>query len=124
MGPLDTPLHKAVKAGNFQDVKVLILSGIDINEKDDFNRTPLYYAVCVSNDMTSIVNILLQNGADPNTADSNLMTPLHIAVQCEFIEIVKMLIAKNAKINTKNSAGSTPLHLAAGRGHNLELKRA
>ena len=31
MDPLETPLHKAVKAGNIQDVKALILNGVDIN---------------------------------------------------------------------------------------------
>ena len=45
MDPLETSLHKAVKAGNIQDVKAFILNGVEINAKDQSNRTPLYLAV-------------------------------------------------------------------------------
>ena len=38
MDPLETPLHKAVKAGNIQDVKMLFLHGVEINATDKFNR--------------------------------------------------------------------------------------
>ena len=74
MDPLETPLHKSVKAGNIPDVKALILNGVDINAKDNLNKSPLYYAVLQKK--ASIVNTLLQNGADPNTKDSTLVTPL------------------------------------------------
>ena len=62
-----TPLHKAVKAGNIQDVKMLFLHGVEINATDKFNRTPLHHAVLKN--MVPIVKILLQNGADPDAAD-------------------------------------------------------
>ena len=63
MDPLETPLHKAVIAGNIQDVKMLFLHGVEINATDKFNRTPLHHAVLKN--MVPIVKILLQNGADP-----------------------------------------------------------
>ena len=62
MDPLETPLHKAVKAGNIQDAKALILSGVEINARNRFTKTPLHYAVCQN--MVPIVKLLLQNGAD------------------------------------------------------------
>ena len=39
---LSTPLHEAVKAENYQDVKALILIGAEINAKDGNNETPIY----------------------------------------------------------------------------------
>ena len=104
MDPLETLLHKAVKAGNIQDVKALILNGVDINATEKFNRTPLYLAVLQNK--VPIVNILLQNGADPDVADSVQRTPLHGAAAFDYIEIVKMLIAKDAKIRVETSLGS------------------
>ena len=118
MDALETPLHKAVKSGNIQDVKALILNGVEINALDKFKRTPLYHAVFQN--MATIVTILLQNGADPNV--SILTTPLHIAARFGFLEIVKIFIAKDAKIDAKDSHGFTPLHWAIMKGRNFVLE--
>ena len=114
MDPLENLLHEAVKIGNIQDVKALILNGVEINAQ---NR--VCYAVFQN--MATIVTILLQNGADPNVKDSILSTPLHIAALYGFLEMVKMLVAKNAEINANDIFGYTPLHQAAMEGHDLVL---
>ena len=75
MDPLDTPLHIAVRAGNIQDVKELILNGAEINAKDKRDESPLFQAA--KSNLVSIAKILLQNGADVNARDSYLQTPLH-----------------------------------------------
>ena len=44
MDPTNTQLLTAIKCGNIQDAKALILSGVEINCKDNYSRTPLHIA--------------------------------------------------------------------------------
>lgn len=44
-------------------------------------------------------------------------TPLHIAVECNYVEAVDLLLAKDAVCDHKNNLGRTPLHLAAKKGY-------
>ena len=99
MDPLETPLHKAVKAGNIQDVKALILKEGEIKSKDNLNRTQLHHAVF-----------------------ENIGPKLHIPKGFGFIEIIKMPTAKDANIDAKDSSGFTPLHRAAMKGYDLVLE--
>ena len=57
MDPLDTPLHKAVRAGNIQDVKALILNGAEIDAKNKHDETPLFQAA--KSNLVSIAKIYL-----------------------------------------------------------------
>ena len=77
MDPLYTPLHKAVRSGNIQDVKALISSGVEIDAKGKTQEMPLFEAA--RNNLVSIAKLLLQNGADVNARDSVLQTPLHFS---------------------------------------------
>ena len=92
MGPFDIPLHKAVRDGNIEDVKTLILNGAEINSMDVSNRTPLDWAVCKNQIL--IAKLLLQNGADVNIIkdDTIFDTPLHVASGFGCLEMVEMLI--------------------------------
>ena len=59
------------------------------------------------------VHRLLQEGADPNTADRDRVTPLHLAVQSDSPEAVNHLLKANANPNAPDTDGATPLHYAA-----------
>ena len=63
MDPLDTLLHKAVRAGNIKYVKALILNGVAINAKNRYGGTSLCLAA--EKNLVSIV----QNGADTSARD-------------------------------------------------------
>ena len=52
-------------------------------------------------------------GADVNTKDESLRTPLHWAAEGGHKEVAVLLIAKGADVNAKDSRGWTPLHLTA-----------
>ena len=59
------------------------------------------------------MNLLLQNGADPNIPDNNGYTSLHWMTISNDPTAVQLLIGDNADVNAKCKAGQTALHLAA-----------
>ncbi|KAI9692467.1 MAG: hypothetical protein M1822_006698 [Bathelium mastoideum] len=64
------------------------------------------------------VNLLLSCGADADEANSDSMTPMHIAAQHGHVDIIRILIKKGAKMS--QAAGQhcrTPLHCAVLEGH-------
>ena len=73
-----TPLMQAAKAGNDWQIKKLLNSGADIQERDAEGWTALMYAVRYQQD-SSIVQLLLENGALIRTRNSYNFTPLLLA---------------------------------------------
>ena len=85
------------------------------------------------NEVTSIIQTLLQHGADPNLSNKNHVTPLHIAAAIpssvvsqstaqstnESVlipvgpQITTLLIKSGAKTDVETISGKTPLHVAA-----------
>ena len=67
----------------------------------------------------AIVEFLLKNGADVNTAARNAqkVTALHGAVARRDVEIAKMLLERGADANAKQERGFVPLHDAAANGN-------
>ena len=66
------------------------------------------------------IRFLSQEGANPNIADKNGVTPLILATQIGFVEGAEALIAAGAQVDVANSAGETPL-ITAVHNRNLEL---
>ena len=86
------------------------------------NHTALHKAVFGSH--LDVVEFLLEKQADPNIADKEGNTPLHLAIKifvnkkfpffsesAEF-SIIELLINNNANIDAKNAEGETPLDYA------------
>ena len=67
-----TPLHAASQMGHIRYVKSLVEHGANVNDKDNFLRTPLTMAVVKSERFDKdVIKMLLQRGADPNARSSN-----------------------------------------------------
>ncbi|CAB0030107.1 unnamed protein product [Trichogramma brassicae] len=68
---------------------------------------------------TTIMEMLLRGGADPNSANKEGLTPLHIISEddydCEIVELFFQIndeLNQRVQINVRDKLGNTPIHLA------------
>jgi ankyrin repeat protein len=116
------PLSAAVYQANYVErldiVKLLIEHGAEINGRDRWDKTPLFFTCeCQKNEQKQAAitaEFLLKHGANINHKDKVEQTPLHCAVKVGNHYATELLINKGAKVNEINNQGGTPLHLAAG----------
>src|SRR5262245_60331607 len=113
--PLHWSLHDEAK------VRLLLSRGAAINAKQVEGRTPLYIAASMGQG-ASLVNLLLENSANPALATANGMTPLMATSVRGDVEAMTLLVDKNADVNTRNGAGETALMFAATNGSRAAVK--
>lgn len=132
--PGNSRLVAAAEGGDLEEVKRLLVRGMDANEKD---WALIKAASRAPHGRTEIVELLLETGANANAQTpiddpGSLVLPgfglvvvaaiggetaLMGAAQGGYIETVKVLLARGAEVNTKNGRGETALMQAVGRGH-------
>lgn len=113
------PLIKASKEGNLEDVKKLIISGVDVNAKadviSDWGKTALMEASLRG--YVDIVKALLKAGADVNAKDDYGDTALLFASGKGYYDIVKSLLSAGAAVNVQTTgSGTTALISASANG--------
>lgn len=78
--------------------------------------TPLHIAS--ANNFQSIVDVLMNAGADVNAKIQYDQMPMHLALRSNHTEILKILIKRGADVNCKDTrAQLTPLQLALSENH-------
>jgi ankyrin repeat protein len=115
--PYETPLYRAVNVGHFELTKLLIKSGVNVNEACH-DETPLCNAAFYG--YTEIVKLLIDANADVNQADRDGTTPLYMAIMFNKTDVVKLLIENNANVNQATIGTRTPL-FAAAEDSNFEV---
>lgn len=105
----ENPVHFYAGFGKIQELKDSINStNIDSRDHNGEGYPALYYAARYNH--TDAVNMLLENGANPNIKGYYDWTPLHVA---KSLEIAKTLVAHGADvcspINVSTLDGRTPL---------------
>lgn len=109
-----TPLICASQKGHIDICQLLLQAGANINCKSQHSgQTALL--VAVDNKQFSVVELLLEWGADVQMTDNVGITPLYMAVDSNCCPIVKLLIEAGCDVNI-GSQDHAPLFLAARRG--------
>lgn len=111
------PLGLACYFGHLEAAEYLVMAGANVNtpSKNALHATPLQSAV--SSGHTSIVRMLLKQGADPNVREKGGFTPLHAAAANGDVESIQMLIASGADLKLRSDEGKSALDLAEEKGH-------
>ena len=118
VNPNKSPLVVAIENNCNLDVQLSLLEhGADVNEiGDDKGNTPLTAVFARrSTRHPTFLEALLKAGADPNKANSDGKTALHLAVCINEDDLgsIKQLISAGADLEACDSDGMTPLLLAA-----------
>lgn len=106
------PLHVAVYTQSLKLALLLLNAGANPNWRDGANEPLVIKAARTGG---SILELLLEHGADINSCNSHGSNPLLIAAQYGHLEMVKMLVEKGAKLDCADGDGDTPLILAIGQ---------
>lgn len=91
----ETPLLKAIKKGQIEQVKNLIAQGADVNSINTFDESVLMVAVMTGN--LEIVKLLVDAGADTHYKNIYNESAFTIAKKYKFTEIIFFLAVANAR---------------------------
>jgi len=114
----ETPLHTAVigytEAGSVKAIQALLDGGVDVDIRAASMMTPIMYMLFNGNpsQMTEIVTMLLDGGADLTSQDVNGDTALHYAARQGRSEVIPLLIEHGAVLDMENDNGETALDIA------------
>lgn len=109
-----SPLWWAIHGGTFDDIRLLITGGVDINHRDVDGESPVHWAARRGD--VSVMELLLAHGAAANVTAVYDATPLHVAARGLHADVVRLLIEHGADVNARDEFGCTALHDVAARG--------
>ncbi|WP_299881156.1 ankyrin repeat domain-containing protein [uncultured Cocleimonas sp.] len=99
-----------------EDVKKVLETGVDINQKNELGFTPLLIAVTENN--VDIVKYLVSKGADLTLKNNKGFDALIIAANENHVEIAEYLLEKGADITTTDPRNKRQaIHIAARLGY-------
>lgn len=107
-GSKESPLHVAVRHGQFDVATLLIERNADVNAVDYYDETPLFVAFD-----SRLTALLLNHGAKVNVRSDLQYGPLHrLARYSRDPRAVELLLEHGAEVDAKSNVGTTPLHEA------------
>uniref|UniRef100_A0A3B3VP07 Transient receptor potential cation channel, subfamily A, member 1b n=1 Tax=Poecilia latipinna TaxID=48699 RepID=A0A3B3VP07_9TELE len=116
-----SPLHLAVRGGNFETIRLCIATGAKIDQQQNDRCTPLHLA-CTQGAI-EVVKLMLSTVDQVedviNLTDGACQTPLHRATIFDHAELAEHLISlvnKGSDLNSTDCKGNTPLLLATSCG--------
>ena len=112
----ETPLFKAIRAGNLTAVNILLEKDADINAQNNHGWTPLMLATRYGTDEMVKALITAGAGAKIDAMGKDGWTALMLAARYGTDEMVNALIDAGAVVDTKDKNDWTPLMCAARYG--------
>lgn len=113
-------LSQAAYEGSSTTVRLLLRLGADPNGGDYNETVPFAFVTplgtAASRGNLGVVQVLLENGANPDAADPTGFTPLAHAASQGHADVVRALLAAGAHTDVMTMTG-TPLDLARSGGH-------
>ena len=111
-----TAFLESVEKGDVERVKRLMGEGVEVNTtRQGDGASALILAS--GKGFTQIATLLINKGANVNTANRNGWTPLMGAASNGHHKIVTLLLANGANVNARHSYGWTALKLASQKKH-------
>lgn len=114
---IECQLLEAAKAGDLEQVQRILGSYphiVNCRDVDGRHSTPLHFASGYNR--VSVVEYLLQLGADVHAKDKGGLVPLHNACSYGHYEVTELLVKHGASVNVADLWKFTPLHEAAAKG--------
>ncbi|XP_017772298.1 PREDICTED: tankyrase [Nicrophorus vespilloides] len=114
---VECQLLDAAKSGDLEQVQRLLGSFphiVNCRDLDGRHSTPLHFASGYNR--VSVVEYLLQLGADVHAKDKGGLVPLHNACSYGHYEVTELLVKHGASVNVADLWKFTPLHEAAAKG--------
>ena len=114
----NSPLLIAVMQDFFDGAKVLVEHGADINHFNTFGVTAVYAAISTSKHPEPIVldflRYLVSRGAKADRQDTNGVTPLLIACECDHVATVSFLLDQGADPTKVDRGDQSAMHRVMG----------
>jgi len=105
-------IFEAIQSKNAEAVAaILAIDPKVIGARGLMEMTPLHFAAVRCN--PSVVQLLLEKGAEVDARKPDGWTPLHHACQIGDIAVTRLLLQYGADVKARSNGGQTPLHAAA-----------
>ena len=113
-----TDLHKAVCAGDLEEVRSLLEGGHSVDPVEEHGFTPLHKASALDKESKrlTLVEALIAHSADVLRADLEGYTPLHWAAALGHADVLTTLLGAGASVKQRSDIGETALHRASRFG--------
>ena len=125
MPPAPPPLYAAAQSGNVEQLKMLISrGGPNVNNPCHANQDWTPAIIAARNGHNTVLQILIEHGADVRVTNARGFTPLHIAAEFGQEDCLETLIDEASRIKRKKklleamtqTGEHTALHLAVQHG--------
>ncbi|XP_046717705.1 inactive serine/threonine-protein kinase TEX14-like isoform X1 [Silurus meridionalis] len=104
-GGVGAELHRYTREKNLHNVEKLLKQGVDVDCVNNLHQTSLYCASLLG--FTSVAELLLRFGADPNHRSNDRSTPVHAAAFSCNTDLLRRLLEAGGDLRLHDNKGKT-----------------